>query len=76
MIQFMDRFSEFFIKWLVNPLLFLGALWFVLDVTLCQSYRWIHLSIFLAGFDFYWCMQFLPKKRPDLEHLEDESDEK
>lgn len=74
MVKFMDRFSDFFIKWYVNPSMVFGVLRFILDTSLCQSDRWLHLIIFIAGIEFYWSMQFLPKKHPDLEHLEDESD--
>lgn len=77
MIRFMDCFSDFIIKWIYNPTMFFGILWFILDRSVCQYDYWIHPILFLAGVLTVSHMQeFLPKRHPDLEYLEDESDEK
>lgn len=75
MVKFMDRFSDFFLKWIYIPTYILAVLWFVFDSSVCQENSSIHLVLYLSGMTIVWFMQELfPKRFPDLEYLEDETD--
>lgn len=80
MLKFMDRFSDFYVKWFYFPIygfytliLFLGVWYELFD--LLTSVAFFVCGLFWGAASLVYCRN-IAEKHPDLKRLEDESDGK